>query len=380
MSNDYIVIGPDGKKRQLTKEAFEEYNELKSQYEYWDRKQGVRKVFLNSTYGALLNDYFIFSDYRFGQSTTLSGRVVVKHLINQTNKEIVGKYEAGKAIIYSDTDSVYFTLQDAVDKTATIDDVVNLADDVCRRVNDTMTDAMAKAFFIPKERARISVGRELVSTRGMFKDAKKRYVLAVADKEGTRENSMKIMGMDTKRAELPEMIRDFLKDLLVGVVRDGKDVTWVKRTIEEFKKVFHSTDPWLLGRFSGVSNIEEGAKKRRLFERGDIANPRLHFAVTAADNTNRYIDYFDDHSIDYVRSGDKIAIYDIRKNSSKNPLEFETIAMPLGVQMLPQWFKEMPFDMQEMENKFITKKVQINLGALGWNLIQNNTAADNVFG
>lgn len=380
MTNEYRVEAADGTIRILDKASYDEYLVMKNERDFWDQKQAVRKVYLNSVYGALLNEFFRFSDKRLGQSTTLSGRVVVKHLIKQTNYEILGKYEFGKSIIYSDTDSVYFTLHDIMPEDAPVDDVVKFVDETCKRVNASFPDAMAAAFFVPKERNKITIARELVCRRGLFKDKKKRYALNVIDKEGIRENSMTIKGMDTKRAELPEMIRSFLKDLLIGVVRDGQKAEWARKLIEEFKVRFRKTDPWLLGRFSSVSDMDKGRNLRRQFERGEIANPRLHYAVIAADNTNRYLDYFKDRTIDYIRSGDKIAIFDIRKNSPRNPLEFQSIAIPLGAQVIPQWLKDMPFDMDTMEMKFVDKKVDVTIGALGWNLKSNETAADQVFG
>jgi len=47
--------------------------------EYWDKRQLVRKILLNSAYGALLNEHCRFYDKRIGQSVTLSGRQIVKH-------------------------------------------------------------------------------------------------------------------------------------------------------------------------------------------------------------------------------------------------------------------------------------------------------------
>ena len=44
--------------------------------------QGVRKVLLNSTYGALLNAYMRFGDPRLGASTTYTGRQISTHMIN----------------------------------------------------------------------------------------------------------------------------------------------------------------------------------------------------------------------------------------------------------------------------------------------------------
>ena len=47
---------------------------------YFDNEQQVRKLFLNSTYGAYLNRFFRFYDPRLGASVTLSGRLITHHM------------------------------------------------------------------------------------------------------------------------------------------------------------------------------------------------------------------------------------------------------------------------------------------------------------
>ena len=74
---------------------------------YWDKKQLVTKINLNSAYGSLLNAGSRFYDKRVGQSTTLSGRMIVRHMSAFINEFMTGQYDhTGDAIIYGDTDSV----------------------------------------------------------------------------------------------------------------------------------------------------------------------------------------------------------------------------------------------------------------------------------
>jgi DNA polymerase elongation subunit (family B) len=74
------------------------------QYEYYDKRQLVRKILLNSAYGALLNEHCRFYDKRIGQSVTLSGRQIVKHMMSTINETIAGEYaHDGNAIVYGDS-------------------------------------------------------------------------------------------------------------------------------------------------------------------------------------------------------------------------------------------------------------------------------------
>ena len=76
----------------------------KSQEEYWDKRQLVKKINLNSLYGALLQSGCRFFDKRLGQSTTLTGRQIAKHMAGKVNEIVTGEYNhVGKAIIYGDS-------------------------------------------------------------------------------------------------------------------------------------------------------------------------------------------------------------------------------------------------------------------------------------
>jgi hypothetical protein len=86
------------------------YDDIELASEYWGIQEQTRKIRLNSLYGASLNNGFRFHDKRIGQSTTLCGRQVVKHMTAEVNKTITGEYDySGTAIVYGDTDSVLNT-------------------------------------------------------------------------------------------------------------------------------------------------------------------------------------------------------------------------------------------------------------------------------
>ena len=78
---------------------------------FWDKRQLVKKINLNSLYGAILNPGCRFFDARIGQSTTLTGRQIVKHMNAKINELVAGEYNhVGQSNIYADTDSAYFSI------------------------------------------------------------------------------------------------------------------------------------------------------------------------------------------------------------------------------------------------------------------------------
>ena len=71
---------------------------------FWDKRQLVKKINLNSLYGAILNPGCRFFDRRIGQSTTLSGRVIARHMDATVNECLTGEYDyVGKTVIYGDS-------------------------------------------------------------------------------------------------------------------------------------------------------------------------------------------------------------------------------------------------------------------------------------
>ena len=79
---------------------------LMTQYEYWDMQQLIAKIKLNSLYGCILNENSRWYDSRIGQSVTLTGRCVVRHMMGTINELVTGEYNhLGAVGVYGDTDS-----------------------------------------------------------------------------------------------------------------------------------------------------------------------------------------------------------------------------------------------------------------------------------
>ena len=82
----------------------EKKKELKKLADFYDQRQLIKKILLNSLYGALGNPGSRFFDARVAQSTTLSGRCIVKHMQSKINEIIAGDYNhLGISCIYGDS-------------------------------------------------------------------------------------------------------------------------------------------------------------------------------------------------------------------------------------------------------------------------------------
>ncbi len=349
--------------------------------EYWDKRQLVKKINLNSLYGAILNPGCRFFDNRIGQSTTLTGRQIAKHMSAKVNEIITGEYDhVGKSIIYGDTDSCYFsaysTLKKDIEKGLipwTKKSVVELYDTIAGEVNNTFIKFMQDAFHVPKNRGEvIKAGREIVSAKGLF-ITKKRYAVLVYDKEGKRQDvdgkpgKIKAMGLDLKRSDTPVVIQDFLTAVLTKVL-NGVERDEVLAYITDFRTEFKTRPGWEKGSPKRANNITEYAGKEK---KQGKANMPGH--VRASLNWNTLKRMMDDKYSMQIVDGMKVIVCKVKPN----PIGYTSVAYPVDELRLPQWFKDLPFDDAAMENAVIDEKLGNLIGVLEWDL--SGTRSDNNF-
>jgi len=354
--------------------------ENKIEEEYWDKRQLVKKINLNSLYGAILNVGCRFFDNRIGQSTTLTGRGIARHMASKINEVITGEYNhLGKSIIYGDTDSAYFsaynTLKREIEKKEIPwdkDNVIQLYDTVAAEVNNTFPQFMADAHHCPKSRGEvIKAGREIVAIKGLF-ITKKRYAVLYYDKEGKRldidgkPGKIKAMGLDLKRSDTPEFMQKFLEEILTKVL-NGSQEKEILDMINEFRTEFKSRPGWEKGSPKRANNIAEYQEKER---KAGKANMPGH--VRASINWNTLKRMNGDKYSQQIVDGMKVIVCKIKDN----PLGFTSVAYPVDELRLPKWFQDLPFNHSEMETTIINNKLDNLIGVLEWDLestTQNNT-------
>jgi len=344
----------------------------KADQEFWDKRQLVKKINLNSLYGAILNPGCRFFDKRIGQSTTLTGRAIAHHMDAFVNECVTGKYDhVGDAIIYGDTDSVYFSAWPALKQeveqgrmTWSKEICVQLYDSIADQVNQSFPAFMEQAFHCPREMGEIiKGGRELVADRSLF-ITKKRYAVNIYDKEGKRKDvegktgQIKAMGLDLKRSDTPKIIQDFLWSLLERVLAGAQRDEIIER-IKEFKYEFKERPGWEKGSPKRVNNLTQYAKKE---ERVGRANMPGH--VRAAMNWNSMRRMNSDNYSMQIVDGMKTIVCKLKSNA----LGWTSIGYPTDELHLPAWFRELPFDDAEMEATVVDQKIDNLLSVLDWDL------------
>jgi DNA polymerase elongation subunit (family B) len=362
------------------KESIDAGNKIEE--EYWDKRQLVKKINLNSLYGAILNPGCRFFDKRIGQSTTLSGRQIAKHMAAKVNEIITGDYDhVGKSIIYGDTDSAYFsaytTLKNEIQKGIIPwdkDTAIQLYNTVADEVNSTFSEFMLDSFHCPKSRGDvIKAGREIVAIKGLF-ITKKRYAVLYYDKEGKRTDvdgkpgKIKAMGLDLKRSDTPEFMQKFLEEVLTRVL-NGADEKEILDQISEFRTEFKLRPGWEKGSPKRANNIAMYQEKEA---KAGKANMPGH--VRASINWNTLKRMNGDKYSQNIVDGMKVIVCKLKDN----PLGYTSVAYPVDELRLPKWFQELPFDHGEMESTIINNKLDNLIGVLEWDLA--STTQENNFG
>jgi DNA polymerase elongation subunit (family B) len=356
------------------------------QYEYYDKRQLVRKILLNSAYGALLNEHCRFYDKRIGQSVTLSGRQIVKHMMSTINETIAGEYaHDGNAIVYGDTDSCYFTAYPILKSQIANGELdwnketcIGLYDSIADQANESFPSFMERAFHAPRKNgAIIKAGRELIGDRAIF-ITKKRYAINIFDKEGKRKDKegkmgdIKAMGLDLKRADTPKYIQEFLMDVLQMVIQQGKGREDVIERVKEFKRILGAQDSWTKGSPKSVNNLTKHTIEFEKTGKCGVGHAR------AAINWNYLRRVYGDNYSQKIIDGMKIVVCKLKDNA----LGFTSIAYPVDELRLPQWFKDLPFDDLLMESTLVDEKIDNLIGVLDWDIksnINTNSTFDDLF-
>lgn len=368
-------------RKSIQKQAKEAYGT--DMYEYYDKRQLVRKILLNSAYGALLNEHCRFYDKRIGQSVTLSGRQIVKHMMSKINEIITEEYvHDGEAIVYGDTDSCYFSaypiIKNQIEKGElewNKETCIELYDTIADHVNDSFPAFMEQAFHCPRKNGEvIKAGRELIGDRSLF-ITKKRYAINIFDKEGKRKDvgnkmgEIKAMGLDLKRADTPKYVQNFLMSILEMVLA-GTPKEEIISAIKTFKHWLGQQDSWTKGSPRSVNkltyygDIEERSP-------GQVTIPGH---VRAAINYNKMRRLNGDNYSQKITDGMKIVVCKLKNNM----MNYTSIAYPTDELRLPKWFIELPFDDKEMEKTLVDEKIDNLLGVLNWE-IRSQTDVNSTF-
>lgn len=291
--------------------------------------QLVRKIQLNSAYGAIGNQYFRYYDVDMAEAITLSGQLSIRWIIGHLN-DFLNKTIGTTGVDYvvaSDTDSVYLTLAGLVEKFITTDcrtdkkKIVDFLDKSASKIIkpfiDKKFDQLAKTMNAYDNK--MIMERECIADKGIW-TAKKRYMLNVHDSEGVRYEipKMKIMGIETTRSSTPQVVRDQLKKAIKIILTGSEDQ--LIDLVNDFKQKFFRLSIDEIAFPRSCNNISQYEDKTTIWRKS------TPIAVKGALVYNHFIREMKlDQKYNKIQEGDKIKFVSLR---DQNPFGCNVISFP----------------------------------------------------
>jgi len=354
--------------------------------------QLVRKIQLNSAYGAIGNQYFRYYSTELAEAITLSGQLSIQWIGQELNKYLnktIGTADVDY-VIASDTDSVYLCLNNLVEKVYPSVSMFDGETKVSKPDTKTIIDFLNKAAeeiilpFIDKKYKQLAdtmnayenkmqMGREVIADKGIW-TAKKRYMLNVWDSEGVRytEPKLKIKGIETTRSSTPEFVRKHLKTA-INITLNGTEQEMVE-FIEKCRNDFYALPPEQMAFPRSVNGLDKYTDKATIYRKS------TPIAVKGALIYNHNLEKFKlSKKYKKIIEGDKIKYIHLKK---PNPFggakgEDQIISFP---NVLPKEFElEKYIDSKtQFEKSFIDPLTAI-LDTIGWSPDKKSTL-ENLFG
>ena len=184
------------------------------------------KIIMNSFYGVLGTPGCRIHDSRLTSSITKRSHELIQHTVNLIEDE-------GYSVIYGDTDSVFVSLNAAVDNVSA--DIVG--NRLITMINNYWKDYLADAFGI---KSCLEMEYEthfckffMPTIRGSEKGSKKRYAGLVVDEQGNQQLIYK--GLETVRTDWTEMAREFQQELYRRIFNNQPYEEYIRLMVSELK-------------------------------------------------------------------------------------------------------------------------------------------------
>ena len=327
--------------------------------------QMVRKICLNSAYGAIGNQYFRYFKLANAEAITLSGQTSIRWIENRLNKYLNELLKSDcDYVIAVDTDSVYLNLGPVVDKFLSKqkndkEKVVNLLDKICHDQLEPYIDKCYNelADYVNAYDQKMQMKRENIADRGIW-TAKKRYILNVWDSEGVRydDPKLKIMGIEAVKSSTPAPCRTMIKDAL-KVMMGGTEDEMIK-FIDDARKKFYSMGPEDVSFPRSVSDVNKHKNHASIYGKGCPIHVRGSLLY------NHYIKERGlDNKYSMISNGEKIKFCYLKK---ANPIRENVISFinefpyELGLD------KYIDYELQ-FEKAFL-EPVKVILDSMGWSV------------
>jgi DNA polymerase elongation subunit (family B) len=241
----------------------------------FNNQQMVRKIFLNSLYGAMANRYFMFYDVAMAEAITLTGQLTIRWIADNINAYLnkLLKTKDVDYVVASDTDSIYVTLAALVEqakKGADLDEVLEFLIKVCDKgpIQDFINETYAKLADTVNARENVMAMKlEKVSDKAIWR-GKKMYILNVRWDEGVtlNEPEIKASGIESVRSSTPKVCREKIKAALKVIMQGEQDE--LHSFVADFRTEFLGLDWESIAFPRGVNEMNKWEDKSTIYKSG----------------------------------------------------------------------------------------------------------------
>jgi DNA polymerase elongation subunit (family B) len=193
-----------------------EYSNLSAMY---NGRQLARKEQLNSAYGALTNLWFRWFDLDNAEAITMTGQLAIRWMERAVNGYLNKVLGTNKdRVIAIDTDSIYVTFDDLVNKVfpngGDPQKITDFLDKVSKeKIQQVINKACLEVFeYLNAYKPALKMKRETIADRALW-TAAKNYMLNAYDIEGERfkEPELKVTGIKAVMPSTPQVVREAMK-------------------------------------------------------------------------------------------------------------------------------------------------------------------------
>jgi len=327
-----------------------------------DSFQYALKIFANSSYGVLANEWFRLFNPDFASSITLMGQKINKYTAKKINFMLMDKLKLENApTIYQDTDSCYLNFVEICEKLNITENrfvsFVNMFD------RKYLTPYLVKQFkYYSKQLHNIDYNyfdlkREVIAKGAIFIQ-KKKYSLYVLDSEGFTYDKpqIKTKGIEIVRSSTPSFCREKIKEVVKSIF-ENFDKDKLREELKQIRSTFKKQEVTEIAFPRNINNLEK-------YVSGDNIVKGTPIHIRAARNYNMLLkgqslltEY------EEIYNSDKIKFIYLKKD---NPIKENIIAFKT---VLPKEFKFSQYiDYDTQFEKSFMAPIRTILHALDWQI------------
>ena len=354
------------KYKKLLLQAKQEYENTKDpkllkDISKYNNIQMAKKISLNSAYGAIGNAYFRYYDLLVAEAITTSGQLSIRWIeraVNQYLNKVLDTTDRDY-VIASDTDSIYVTFDELVNKIypagGETSKIVTFLDSVAR---DKIEPFIEKSYedlhqYVNSYEQKMEMSREVIADKGIW-TAKKRYILNVWDNEGVRykEANLKMMGIEAVKSSTPAPCRAKIKEGL-NIIMNG-DEKELNNFIQKFREEFMNLPPEEIAYPRSVNGLEKFSDSNQMFAKGAPIHCKGAILYNHLVKKNKL-----GHKYPYIQEGDKIKFINLRQPNVYQCSAFSFItSLPTELDLHKMVDYEVQFEKSFVEPlNFISSKI-----------------------